>query len=103
MRKIAILNASSFVGRIVPNFMADFYGPMNSTYFTSDMSYVICSVHIVVGPTGVCCGLIIFLMFAAKSIGALVTFAVLYGFFSGTSELIIAPVFVITFFSLFGW
>lgn len=64
---ITILNASSFVGRIIPNFLADSYGPLN-----------------IVAPIGICCGLTIFLMFAAKSIGALIIFAVLYGFLSGT-------------------
>lgn len=63
---ITILNASSLVGRIIPNFIADFYGPMN-----------------IVGPTGICCGFLMFAMFAAGTVKGLVTFAILYGFVSG--------------------
>lgn len=36
---------------------------------------------------GICCGCLMFAMFVAKTVGGLVTFAVLYGFISGGSEL----------------
>ncbi|GJJ14670.1 hypothetical protein Clacol_008936 [Clathrus columnatus] len=65
---ITILNAASLLGRIIPNLIADFYGPMN-----------------IVGPTAICCGFLMFAMFAAGTIQGLVTFAILYGFVSGAT------------------
>ncbi|KAF8880532.1 major facilitator superfamily domain-containing protein [Infundibulicybe gibba] len=63
---ITIMNASSILGRTVPNFAADFYGPFN-----------------VMIPSALISGGLIFAMFGATSIAGVTVFAVFYGFFSG--------------------
>lgn len=63
---IPILNLSGTVGRIVPGYFADTYGPVN-----------------VIIPVTLLCGGLIFTMITATSVGGLITFTILYGFFLG--------------------
>ncbi|KDR74779.1 hypothetical protein GALMADRAFT_141116 [Galerina marginata CBS 339.88] len=63
---IAILNASSTVGRIMINFTVDIYGAFN-----------------VLIPTSLITGASIFAVFAVKSSGSLIAVSIFYGFFSG--------------------
>ncbi|PCH39042.1 MFS general substrate transporter [Wolfiporia cocos MD-104 SS10] len=71
---IAILNAGSVVGRLVPNALADRFGVFN----------VIC-------PSNVIAGAVLFAFFGATSVGAVVVFALIYGFFSGAFASMITP------------
>ncbi|KAI0032639.1 putative MFS monocarboxylate transporter [Vararia minispora EC-137] len=64
---VPILNAASVPGRIVPNIAADRIGSVNT-----------------IGPCVLVCGLLVFCWPAIHSLGALVAFALLYGFFAGT-------------------
>lgn len=64
---IAIINASSTFGRILPNYLADKIGPFNLMYPCAFMS-----------------GILAFCWIAAKSEGSLIIVCVFYGFFSGT-------------------
>ncbi|KZT67592.1 MFS general substrate transporter [Daedalea quercina L-15889] len=64
---IAILNAASIFGRIIPNILADRYGQFN-----------------VAVPVSFITGALIFVMFGATSTGAVIVFTILYGFFSGS-------------------
>ncbi|PCH43672.1 MFS general substrate transporter [Wolfiporia cocos MD-104 SS10] len=63
---IAIMNAGSIPGRIVLNILADSYGQFN----------VLCPVILAMGA-------LVFAMFGLESVGAVIVFAILYGFFSG--------------------
>lgn len=63
---IAIINASSTFGRILPNFIADKAGPLN-----------------VMIPCVAITTLLAWCWIAAHSVGGVVTFGVLYGFFAG--------------------
>ncbi|KAJ8518626.1 hypothetical protein ONZ45_g4304 [Pleurotus djamor] len=63
---ITIMNASSVFGRTIPNFLGDKFGPFN-----------------VMIPSTVISGGLIYAMFGASTTGGLITFAILYGFFSG--------------------
>jgi len=71
---IAILNAASIPGRIVLNMLADRIGPFN-----------------VLVPVITILGALIFAMFGVTSTGAVVVFAILYGFFSGAYIALLAP------------
>ncbi|RPD65718.1 MFS general substrate transporter [Lentinus tigrinus ALCF2SS1-7] len=71
---ISILNGASLFGRTIPNFLADVWGPFN-----------------VIIPMTAISGCLIFAMFGATSDGALIAFAILYGFFSGGFISLIAP------------
>ncbi|KAH8171054.1 major facilitator superfamily protein [Sarocladium implicatum] len=64
---LAILNAASTFGRIIPGVLADKYGRLN-----------------IYGLGGIVTGIIIFCMSSAKSVGAIVAYAVAFGFASGT-------------------
>lgn len=64
---VAIMNASSIFGRIVPNFFADKFGPLNVTFLFSFI-----------------CAILGFSWIAVSNTGGLLVFALLYGFFSGT-------------------
>lgn len=66
--QIAILNAGSIAGRLIPNALADVAGRFN----------VIC-------PIAFVSTILLFSMFGVKSIAAVTVFAILYGFFSGAS------------------
>ncbi|KAK3669840.1 hypothetical protein LTR78_010298 [Recurvomyces mirabilis] len=63
---LAILNAGSVIGRIVPGFIADEIGLLN-TYLTCTFGAALCG----------------FIWIACKSIGGIVVFTIFYGFFSG--------------------
>ncbi|KAK7458849.1 hypothetical protein VKT23_009859 [Stygiomarasmius scandens] len=63
---LAILSAASLPGRLLPNILADRFGPFNALITAVGIS-----------------GALIFAMFGTSTVGSLVTFAVFYGFFSG--------------------
>ncbi|KAJ3569824.1 hypothetical protein NP233_g4800 [Leucocoprinus birnbaumii] len=63
---ITIMNATSIVGRIVPNMIADKYGPLNTAVIFSFIT-----------------GCLVFVMFGATTSGGVVAFGIFYGFFSG--------------------
>ena len=64
---LAILNAGSIFGRIIPNFLADKTGPFNMLI-----------------PCTVICIVLAFSWMRIESTAGLIVFCVLYGFFSGT-------------------
>ncbi|KAL7940418.1 major facilitator superfamily domain-containing protein [Trichoderma barbatum] len=64
---LAIMNASSVFGRIVPNFFADTVGPLN-------ISMPFCLV----------CAVIAFCWTSVSSVGGVIVFCISYGFFAGT-------------------
>ena len=72
---ITILNITGVLGRTLPNFMADVFGPFNIAI-----------------ATGVITGALVFMLLASKSVAATVVFAVLYGFTSGGFVSVIGPV-----------
>jgi len=71
---ITVMNASSILGRTVPNFLADIYGPLN-----------------VVIPSGIISAALVFAMFGASSIGGVIAFGIFYGFFSGGVISVVTP------------
>ncbi|KAE9405270.1 MFS general substrate transporter [Gymnopus androsaceus JB14] len=72
---ITILNIMGVVGRTVPNFFADVFGPFNIAIFTAGLT-----------------GAFVFMLLASKSVAATVIFAILYGFTSGGFVSVIGPV-----------
>ena len=64
---LAILNAASIVGRVLPNFFADRFGPLT-----------------ILVPFSFITSVLAFCWIAMDSAGALIVFCILYGFFSGT-------------------
>ena len=64
---LAILNAGSVFGRIFPNFFAQKIGPMNMLI-----------------PCVIITSILVFTLISVHNEGGVVTFAVVYGFFSGT-------------------
>ncbi|KAF9527216.1 major facilitator superfamily domain-containing protein [Crepidotus variabilis] len=71
---ITIMNGASLFGRTLPNFLADYIGPLN-----------------VMGPSAFISASLIFGMFGASDIAGVTTFAIFYGFFSGGVVSISAP------------
>ncbi|KAF5381766.1 hypothetical protein D9615_005434 [Tricholomella constricta] len=71
---ITVMNASSILGRTVPNFLADVYGPLN-----------------ILIPSGVISGGLVFAMFGASSTAGAIVFGVFYGFFSGGVVSVVTP------------
>ncbi|CCM01237.1 uncharacterized protein FIBRA_03285 [Fibroporia radiculosa] len=71
---IAILNAGSFFGRIIPNFLADYVGMFN----------VLC-------PVAYGCSVLIFAMFGTTKAAPIIVFSFLYGFFSGSFFALMPP------------
>lgn len=65
-----MLNGGSVLGRLVPNVLADRYGHFNVT----------------TPVTFICGGLIFAIYGISKSVGAVVVFSLLYGFFSGACK-----------------
>lgn len=63
----AILNAASTFGRVIPGVMADKYGPIN-----------------IFGIGGLMTGIVIFCFDEARSNAALIVYAIVFGFVSGT-------------------
>ena len=64
---LAILNAASVFGRIIPNIIADYLGAMN-----------------VLLPFTFCASVLTFAWIAIHNVAGIVVFAILYGFFSGS-------------------
>jgi len=71
---VAIVNAASVLGRIVPNMLADKWGPIT------------CLI-----PTSVICSILIFALCGVKSSGGIIVICILYGFFSGGFFSLISP------------
>ncbi|KAI5475745.1 hypothetical protein MNV49_000874 [Pseudohyphozyma bogoriensis] len=74
---LAMLNAASSFGRVIPNAMGDYYGPLNTVIPCLAATAILC-----------------FAMFGAKTSAGAVVFALLYGFCSGGYASLLAPVFV---------
>ncbi|KAG1735507.1 major facilitator superfamily domain-containing protein [Suillus lakei] len=72
---IPILNASSMFGRTIPNLLADIWGPFN-----------------IIIPCVIIAGGLVFLMFVTSSVGGMIAFGILYGFFSGAFMSLMSPV-----------
>jgi MFS family permease len=64
---LAILNAASVFGRIIPNIIADYLGALN-----------------VLLPFTFCASILAFAWMAIHNVAGIVVFAILYGFFSGS-------------------
>jgi MFS transporter, MCT family, solute carrier family 16 (monocarboxylic acid transporters), member 10 len=64
-----IMNAASFVGRVVPSFIAHNFGVVNMM--------LACTLA---------CGVLIFAMLAVTDLSGTIAFSILYGFFSGSCE-----------------
>ncbi|KZT61346.1 MFS general substrate transporter [Calocera cornea HHB12733] len=71
---LAFVNAASVFGRTVPNLFADKVG-----------------VFTVLIPSSLVTGALVFAMFGVKSVGAVVVFCLLYGFFSGAYVSLLTP------------
>ncbi|WWC61892.1 uncharacterized protein I303_104477 [Kwoniella dejecticola CBS 10117] len=71
---LAILNAASIFGRIIPNHLADKFGSLNMI--------TVCSFFT---------GAMVFTIFGAGSVGGLIVVAMLYGFFSGAYVSLMVP------------
>ncbi|KAJ6592148.1 MFS general substrate transporter [Mycena vulgaris] len=71
---IPILNAGAMVGRLVPSFLADRYGPLN-----------------VIVPCGFISGAIMWALLGVKSIAGVSIFALFYGFVSGAFLSLASP------------
>jgi len=63
---LSILNAASLFGRIIPNWIADRWGPLN-----------------VIAPATVITAILAFAWMGIHRTGGLIVFAIFYGFFSG--------------------
>ncbi|KAH8883312.1 MFS general substrate transporter [Thozetella sp. PMI_491] len=64
---LPIVNAASIFGRIIPNFLADFVGPLNIQV-----------------PATALAGILVLVWIPTHSIGPTMVIAILYGFFSGS-------------------
>lgn len=67
--QLAILNAAGVPGRTLPNLLADSMGHFN-----------------VIVPVSLICGGIVFAMFHLQSVGPVIAFSIVYGFFSGACK-----------------
>lgn len=74
---LPILNAASVPGRIIPNFIGDYIGPLN-----------------VLTPAAFLTGMMALVWIGVTTFGGIITFACFYGFFSG-AFVSIAPVAVV--------
>lgn len=74
---LSILNAGSFFGRILPNFVADKTGPMN-----------------MLGPCTIAAGILCLCWISITNLAGITVFAVLYGFFAGAYVSLLPPVIV---------
>ncbi len=63
---LPVLNAASILGRLIPCFIADYVGPLNTQ-----------------APSLLLCGLLIFVWIPCKTFGGVLAITILYGFFSG--------------------
>jgi predicted MFS family arabinose efflux permease len=71
---LALINAGSSLGRILPNFAADYFGPLNMQMIFAFVSAIL-SLSLI----------------AIKSVKGILAFCVLYGFFTGTFVSLPAP------------
>ncbi|KAF9451600.1 MFS general substrate transporter [Macrolepiota fuliginosa MF-IS2] len=71
---ITIMNATSIAGRVLPNLIADKYGPLNTIIVLSFIT-----------------GALVFVMFGATTIGGIAAFGIFYGFFSGGTVSLATP------------
>ncbi|KAJ3542999.1 hypothetical protein NM208_g2232 [Fusarium decemcellulare] len=74
---LAILNAGSVFGRILPNFLADKFGPFN-----------------IMTPCAALTGILIFCLLGVHDGAGLIIYCVLFGFFSGTFVSLLPPLLV---------
>lgn len=74
---LAILNAGSVFGRILPNFLADKFGPFN-----------------IMTPCAALTGVLIFCLLGVHDAAGLVIYCVFFGFFSGTFVSLLPPLLV---------
>ncbi|KAG8710106.1 hypothetical protein FRC09_000303 [Ceratobasidium sp. 395] len=74
---LTILNAASIFGRTIPGLLADKFGIFN-----------------VIIPCSAIVGVLVFAMLGVTSVGALIVFSILYGFFLGAFVSLISPMFV---------
>ena len=72
-----MLNCGSVFGRIVPNFLADKFGPLN-----------------VLVPCAALSGILTLCLLAVHNVGGIVVIALIFGFFSGSFVSLPATVFV---------
>jgi hypothetical protein len=72
--QLAVMNAAALPGRILPNILADRYGPYN-----------------VLIPCTVMCAVLMFCMFAITTVTGMIVFAIFYGFFSGAFLSLFGP------------
>lgn len=72
--KITFLNAGSIFGRILPNFLADRFGAYNMLL-----------------PCLFISSALVFSMLAINRLAELVTFGILYGFWSGSCRFLLLP------------
>ena len=74
---LAVVNAGSFLGRLIPNYLADRVGPLN--------------VHV---PFAFVAALLAFSWIAIRDSTSLVVYGIFYGFFSGTFVSLPGPIVV---------
>ncbi|KAF5007739.1 hypothetical protein FDECE_5988 [Fusarium decemcellulare] len=74
---LAILNAGSVFGRILPNFLADKFGPFN-----------------IMTPCAALTGILIFCLLGVHDAAGLIIYCILFGFFSGTFVSLLPPLLV---------
>ncbi|QIW95961.1 hypothetical protein AMS68_001479 [Peltaster fructicola] len=63
---VPLLNAGSVVGRTLPNYLSDIFGPLN-----------------IIGPCTIIVGILTLVLIIARSAGAIIAVTILYGVFSG--------------------
>lgn len=78
------MNASSILGRTVPNLLADIYGPLNGK--KTDCAVSLSDHSPVIIPSSIISAALVFAMFGATSTAGVVAFGVFYGFFSGGGQ-----------------
>lgn len=71
---ITIFNSGSIIGRIIPNFLSNIWGPLN-----------------IILVSNLCCAILVFATLFATNAAGIVTIAVLYGIFSGAFVSLISP------------
>jgi len=74
---LAIINAGSVPGRLIPNILADKYGRFN-----------------ILTPVTACTGILLWAMFGIQNNAGMIVFALLYGFFSGAFLSLLPPLIV---------
>ncbi|RDB19803.1 Riboflavin transporter MCH5 [Hypsizygus marmoreus] len=72
---LSVLNGSAVLGRILPNYLADRFGPFNAII-----------------PSTFACAVLLFAMFGVRSVASTMIFAMLYGFFSGSFFSLTGPI-----------